>query len=135
MGSAGATLSARTYRRRASTSSFRQRSFKWRPPGFTHWSGMGEPARQISIFFNLLPQIQQVGKRWKASQKILESLAQHLEGKGMINLEECFIDGTFVVAKKRAQKWERPSDCYSFGISKNKASTIYYDTAFYFCLI
>ncbi|MDM8330157.1 IS5 family transposase [Desulfovibrio piger] len=37
-------------------------------------------------------------------RKILESLARHLEDNGLINLEECFIDGTFVVAKKGAQK-------------------------------
>ena len=42
-------------------------------------------------------------------RKILETLARHLEDKGLINLEECFIDGTFVVAKKGAQKSERPS--------------------------
>ena len=42
-------------------------------------------------------------------RKVLETLARHLEDKGLINLEECFIDGTFVVAKKGAQKWERPS--------------------------
>lgn len=42
-------------------------------------------------------------------RKVLEALARHLEDKGLINLEECFIDGTFVVAKKGAQKWERPS--------------------------
>ncbi len=40
---------------------------------------------------------------------ILEALARHLEGKGQIDLAECFIDGTFVVAKKGAIKWERPS--------------------------
>lgn len=42
-------------------------------------------------------------------KKILEALARHLEDKGLINLEECFIDGTFVVAKKGGQKLERPS--------------------------
>lgn len=42
-------------------------------------------------------------------RKILESLARHLEDKGLINLGECFIDGTFVVAKKGGQKLERPS--------------------------
>lgn len=42
-------------------------------------------------------------------RKVLEALARHLEDKGLINLEECFIDGTFVVAKKGAQKLERPS--------------------------
>ena len=48
-----------------------------------------------------------MGKRWKASKKILESLARHLEDNGLINLEECFIDG--IRCRKKAQKWERPS--------------------------
>lgn len=42
-------------------------------------------------------------------RKILEALAQDLEDRGGIDLSECFIDGTFVVAKKGAPKWERPS--------------------------
>lgn len=42
-------------------------------------------------------------------RKILEALARDLEERGTINLSECFIDGTFTVAKKGAQKWERPS--------------------------
>ena len=42
-------------------------------------------------------------------RKILAALARDLEERGAINLPECFIDGTFVVAKKGAQKWERPS--------------------------
>ena len=42
-------------------------------------------------------------------RKILEALARDFEERGAINLSECFIDGTFVVAKKGAQKWERPS--------------------------
>jgi transposase len=40
---------------------------------------------------------------------VLEALARHLEEYGKINLSECFIDGTFAVAKKGAPKWERPS--------------------------
>ena len=42
-------------------------------------------------------------------RKILEALARDLEARGKIDLAECFIDGTFVVAKKGAPKWERPS--------------------------
>jgi transposase len=42
-------------------------------------------------------------------RNILEALARHLEEQGRIDLDECFIDGTFVVAKKGATKWERPS--------------------------
>jgi len=40
---------------------------------------------------------------------ILESLAKDLEERGGIDLSECFIDGTFTVAKKGGSKWERPS--------------------------
>ncbi|OMP75151.1 hypothetical protein BW716_31625 [[Flexibacter] sp. ATCC 35208] len=42
-------------------------------------------------------------------RKILETLAQDLETRGGIDLSECFIDGTFAVAKKGAQELERPS--------------------------
>lgn len=42
-------------------------------------------------------------------KKILEALAQHLEDKELINLEECFADGSFVVARKGGQALERPS--------------------------
>jgi transposase len=42
-------------------------------------------------------------------RKILEALARDLEERGGIDLTECFIDGTFTVAKKGALKWERPS--------------------------
>lgn len=40
---------------------------------------------------------------------VLEALALDLQARGEIDLSECFIDGTFVVAKKGAAKWERPS--------------------------
>ena len=39
----------------------------------------------------------------------LESLAADLKQRGDLDLSECFIDGTFVVAKKGASEWERPS--------------------------
>jgi transposase len=42
-------------------------------------------------------------------RRLLEALAQDLEARGDIDLSECFIDGTFVVAKKGGAKWERPS--------------------------
>ena len=37
-------------------------------------------------------------------RRLLETLAQHLEEAGQIDLSECFIDGTFVVAKKGGAK-------------------------------
>jgi transposase len=42
-------------------------------------------------------------------RQMLEALARHLEETGQIDLSECFIDGTFVVAKKGDPGWERPS--------------------------
>lgn len=38
-------------------------------------------------------------------RKVLEALARDLEERGEIDLSECFIDGTFVVAKKGGVLW------------------------------
>ena|SRR5438445_660852 len=40
--------------------------------------------------------------------RVLQALAKDLEERGEIDLSECFIDGTFVVAKKGACALERP---------------------------
>ena len=40
---------------------------------------------------------------------ILEALAEDLKERGEIDLSECYIDGTFVVAKKGGSVLERPS--------------------------
>jgi transposase len=42
-------------------------------------------------------------------RSVLETLAADLKERGDLDLSECFIDGTFVVAKKGASEWERPS--------------------------
>jgi transposase len=42
-------------------------------------------------------------------KKVLETLAEDLHSRGGIDLSECFIDGTFIVAKKGASEWEKPS--------------------------
>lgn len=42
-------------------------------------------------------------------QAILEALARDLEERGEIDLSECYIDATFVVAKKGGLVSERPS--------------------------
>ena len=44
-----------------------------------------------------------------ALRDILEVLAEDLRGRGQIDLSECFIDGTFIVAKKGGQPWVPPS--------------------------
>jgi transposase len=42
-------------------------------------------------------------------KSVLETLAEDLRTRGKLDLSECFIDGTFVTAKKGASKSERPS--------------------------
>jgi transposase len=42
-------------------------------------------------------------------EKILQALATDLRERGGLNLSECYIDGTFIVAKKGGTKLERPS--------------------------
>jgi transposase len=44
-----------------------------------------------------------------ALRKALEALAQDLEERGKIDLSECFIDGTFTVAKKGGHVLEKPN--------------------------
>lgn len=49
--------------------------------------------------------------RWVRSgvmRTILETLARDLEKRGGIDLSECYIDGTFMVAKKGAKRSEKP---------------------------
>ncbi len=41
--------------------------------------------------------------------KMLETLAADLQTRGKLDLSECFIDGTFVSAKKGASELEQPS--------------------------
>jgi transposase len=42
-------------------------------------------------------------------ERLLQGLARDLHERGGINVSECFIDGTFVGAKKGALRWEKPS--------------------------
>ena len=40
---------------------------------------------------------------------VLRALAEDLKDRGGLDLSECFVDGTFVGAKKGEGRWERPS--------------------------
>lgn len=44
--------------------------------------------------------------RQRAFQKILRSLARHMEQTGAMNLAECYLDGTFASAKKGGESWK-----------------------------
>ena len=51
-------------------------------------------------------------QQWRKSgvmDRLLQALAQDLERRGKINLEECFIDGSFSPAKKGALESGKPS--------------------------
>ncbi|WP_425559182.1 transposase [Kistimonas scapharcae] len=41
---------------------------------------------------------------------LLEALAEDLERRGQIDLNECFIDGSFSSAKKGGTEWEQPKE-------------------------
>jgi transposase len=42
-------------------------------------------------------------------ETVLQVLAEHLKEAGGLDLKECFVDGTFVPAKKGGDWWARPS--------------------------
>ena len=42
-------------------------------------------------------------------ESILRKLVEDVKERGDLDLTECFIDGTFVMAKKGAKGWEKPS--------------------------
>jgi transposase len=42
-------------------------------------------------------------------EKVLRALVQDVKERGKLDLTECFIDGSFVIAKKGAAGWEKPS--------------------------
>ena len=43
-------------------------------------------------------------------ERVLLAIAQDLKDRGGLDLRECFIDGTFVPAKKGGVAWARPSE-------------------------
>jgi transposase len=42
-------------------------------------------------------------------EDILKALVKDMQERGDLDLTECFIDGTFFIAKKGAKGWEKPS--------------------------
>jgi transposase len=44
-----------------------------------------------------------------AFEEMLKALANDLKERGDLDLSECFVDGSFVIAKKGALGWEKPS--------------------------
>lgn len=94
--------------------------------------GRGRPWRDPRDVLNAILWILRTGAPWKDLPKryppyqtchrrlqkwieqgvlgsVLEALAEDLEERGEIDLSECYIDATFVAAKKGGSAWERPS--------------------------
>jgi transposase len=94
--------------------------------------GRGRPWREARAVLNGILWILRTGAQWKdlperyppdqtchrrfqqgvrsgIFERLLQALAADLQGRGRLDLPECFIDGTFVVAKKGGGEWERPS--------------------------
>jgi transposase len=94
--------------------------------------GRGRPWRDPRAVLNGILWILRTGAQWKdrpsryppyqtchrrfqlwvrsgVLDQILHILAQDLHERGGLDLSECFIDGTFVVAKKGGTVWESPS--------------------------
>ena len=94
--------------------------------------GKGRPWRSSREIMNAILWILRSGARWKdlpdrfppyqtchrrfqtwvkngTLRRVLEALAEDLRDRGELDLAECFIDGTFIVAKKGAAGLERPS--------------------------
>ena len=94
--------------------------------------GRGRPWRDAGEVLNGILWILRTGAPWKdlpdrypsyqtchrrfqqwvregALESVLQALAEDLRDRGGLDLRECFIDGSFVIAKKGAEGWERPS--------------------------
>ena len=94
--------------------------------------GKGRPWRSNREIMNGILWILRSGARWKdlpdkfpsyqtchrrfqewnkdgTLRKVLETLAEDLHSRGGLDLSECFIDGTFIVAKKGASELEKPN--------------------------
>jgi hypothetical protein len=71
---------------------------------------LGQPGKMCQID---IPLQQLATRRFQnGGEGVLENthlLADDLKERGKLDLSECFIDGTFVTAKKGGGQWERPS--------------------------
>jgi transposase len=102
------------------------------PPDKVRADGRGRPWRDQRTVFNGILWVLRTGAPWKdlpprygsyqtahrrfqqwvrsgVMETVLLGLAEHLQMAGGLDLKECFVDGTFVPAKKGGDRWARPS--------------------------
>jgi transposase len=102
------------------------------PPDPVREDGRGRPWRDRRMVLNGILWILRTGAPWKdlpprygpyqtahrrfqhwvrsgVMEKLLLTLAAHLQEAGGLDLKECFVDGTFVPAKKGGDWWGKPS--------------------------
>jgi hypothetical protein len=66
---------------------------------------MESSAAHVSTLPNLSQKVQQWEKAGVTSRAV-ESLARDLHERGGVDLSECFIDGSFCIAKKEGFCWQ-----------------------------
>jgi len=104
----------------------------WIPDPPRRLDGRGRPWRDARQVLNGILWILRTGAPWKdlpnrypsyqtchrrfqqwvregVLESVLRALAEDLRERGGLDLRECFIDGSFVIAKKGAKGWGRPS--------------------------
>jgi transposase len=72
----------------------------------------GAPWRDLSERYPPYQTCHRRFQRWNEEgvlDEVLRALAEDLKDRGGLDLSECFVDGTFVGAKKGEGRWERPS--------------------------
>jgi transposase len=102
------------------------------PPDRVRADGRGRPWSDRRTVLNGILWILRTGARWQdlppqygpyqtvhrrfqdwvrsqVLEEVLLAVAQDLKDRGGLDLRECFIDGTFVPAKKGGAAWEKPS--------------------------
>jgi len=72
----------------------------------------GAPWKDLPTRYGPYQTVHRRFQNWVRSgvmERLLQTLAQHLKDAGGLDLKECFVDGTFVPAKKGGDSWGKPS--------------------------
>jgi transposase len=118
------------------------------PPDRVRADGRGRPWSDRRTVLNGILWILRTGARWqdlperygpyqtvhrrfqswvrsKVLEQVLLAVAQDLKDRGGLDLRECFVDGTFVPAKKGGSAWERPSGARAVSSWRLQTATVF----------